>query len=254
MPLFTKAILGGLIAIPILGSAIIGAAYSSPFLMHIDDIVNGTTTQTVASLNAPNWGFAVPLPQVVGTAGATTSGGTVASSTAYTFGVAALDPVGTTSIGSLVTVKTDPAGSPSERIQLSWSPVAGATGYAVFFATGTVSTAARLNQYFLATTSSAYTFSTSSASLAGSYANTDTTAFSDVIRPGGVSYINGDNGTATGSPAAASGTALEINGGLRVTEVGTTTSCDAQTQGVIFYNTSNGHEWGCNGTAWTKIF
>lgn len=256
MPLFTRTfqIIAGLLSIPVLGTAIIGTAYGYPFLTHLVDITNGSQTVTDMSGNAPNWGYGVPLAQVQGVATATTTGGTVASSTTFTFAVAALDQVGTTTESSLATVTTDAAGSPNEQIQVSWAPVAGAQRYAVFFATGTVSTAAGLNQYFLATSTSGYTFATSTGSLSGSYSKTDTTAFADLIQPNGPSYFEGNNGTATGSSISASGTAMEINGGLRVTEVGTTTSCDAQTAGTIIFNTRNSHLAGCNGTNWVIIF
>jgi hypothetical protein len=257
MPLLTRTfqIIAGLLTVPLFGAPIIGTSYPSPFLTHLVDITDGTQTLTDMSGNAPNWGFAVPLPQVVGVASATsTDSGTVASSTTFSFAVAALDQLGTTTLSSVTTITTDASTSPNEEIQVSWTPVAGAQAYAIFFATGTVSTASGLNQYFLATSTVGYTFATSTGSKTGSYTKSDTTAFADLIQPNGVSYLEGDNGTATGSPIAASGTALEINGGLRVTEVGTTTSCDAQTAGTIIFNTRNSHLAGCNGTNWVIIF
>jgi hypothetical protein len=258
MPLFTRTfqIIAGVLTIPIVGTAVIGVNYASPFLTHLVDIVNGSQTITDIETNAPNWGYAVQLPQVQGVSSATTTSGTLASSTAYTFAVSALDQTGTTTVSAVSTTVTDPASSllGAESIEVTWAPVAGAQGYAVRFATGTVSTASALTQYFLASSSSAYLFSTSTGSLSGSYTKSDTTAFADILQPNGPSYIEGDNGTATGSPVAASGTALEINGGLRVTEPATTTSCDSQTVGTIFYNTSNSHEWGCSSTGWVKIY
>jgi hypothetical protein len=262
MPLLTKTfqIVAGLLSIPIFGTAILAGNYASPFVMHLADVVNGTQTTVVAGTNAPNWSIGTPLTQVVAITAASSSYGSaasgLASSTTYSFAIAAVDPTGTTTLSNVLTFTTDASTTQTypEVINLSWTPVAGATGYAIFEATGTVSSSSGFSQYFIATSSSNYAFSTSTGSLAGSYTKSDTTAFAFKLNPSGPSYIDGGNGTATGTPVAASGTALEINGGFRNTEVGTSTSCDAQTAGVIFYNTSNSHEWGCNGSTWVKIY
>lgn len=249
MPLFIKSVLiTALLSIPILGGAVIGANYPSPILTHLVDIINGPNTSTHIVANAPNWAFATPLPTVQGLTAATSTGGTLASSTTYTFGVAALGRQGTTTIQNTTSVTTA-FGAATTNINLTWSAVAGAQGYAVFFATGTPSV---LDQYFYASTTNAYNFSTSSGSLAGSYTNSDTTAFNDVINPVGPSYILGNNGTATTTVASSS--ALEVNGNLRTTSNGTTTNCYAGTAGAVFFNTANKHEWGCDGTNWNKIF
>jgi len=254
MPLIerTYQIIAGVLSLLIFGTPVIGVNYNSPFYTHLVDVTSGNITNTDIETNAPNWGFAEQLPQVQGVTATATSTGTLATSTVYSFAVAALDQTGTTTLSGISTAIS--SSTASGAIDLTWALVPGAQGYAIYFATGTVSTATGLTQYFLATTTSYYWFATSTGSLSGSYTKTDTSAFSDIIQPNGPSYIEGDNGTATGSPVAASGTALEINGGLRVTEVGTTTSCDAQTAGAEFYNTANSHEWGCNGSAWVKIF
>jgi hypothetical protein len=194
MPLFTKnTLIAALLAIPVLGTAIIGANYQSVILHHLVDITNGVNTQTVSSSNAPNWSSGIPLSVPVGTAAATTTGGTVASSTAFIFAVAALDGTGTTTIGTAATVTTDASTSPNEQIQVGWSAVPGATGYAIYFATS--SSATTFSQYFLATSTNgnpntSYTFATSTGSLAGS-TGSDTTAFSTKINPTGTSYLNG---------------------------------------------------------------
>ena len=255
MPLLTKtfAIVAGLLSIPIFGVATLAVNYASPFVMHLADVVNGSNTAVVASTNAPNWSIGAPLYQVAQPTAATTTG-TLASSTAFSVAVAAVDGTGTTTLSAAITQRTDPNGNANEGLIVTWPAVPGATGYAVFVATGTVTTASSFSQYFAATTSGQYDLSTTTGSLTGSYTKSDITAFAFKFNPSGTSYIDGGNGTATGTPLAASGTALEINGGFRNTEVGTTTSCDAQTAGVVFYNTSNAHEWGCNGTKWVIIF
>jgi hypothetical protein len=259
MPIFTRTfqIIAGVLSIPVVGAAIIGSAYTSPFLNHLADITNGNTTSTVVSLNAPNWSNSIPLAQVVGVSTATTTG-SLASSTPFSFAVAALDSTGTTTLSSAVTLSTDPNGQANEGILVSWAAVSGATGYAVYEATGTVSAASGFTQYFLATSTNGvpntqFTMATTTGSLSGSYTKSDTTAFADKINPVGASYFNGGSvGFGTSSPA--SSTPVDVYGYMRAQVSGTTTACYAATAGAVFYNTANSHEWGCNGTTWTKIF
>jgi hypothetical protein len=255
MPFLTKtfAIVAGLISVPVFGFAVIGANYQGVILEHLTDIVNGNQTTTVVGTNAPNWSTAaVPLAVPTVTSIATTSApaSSLASSTAYTFAVTANDQNGATIISNSLTATTDASSTlmPDENILVSWSAIAGAQGYRVYFATGTV---ASFTQYFNATTSGSYNFSTSTGSITGSL-NSDTTAFSTKINPQGPSYVNGNNGTAT--TTVASTTALEINGNVRAQSAATTSACYAATAGQVFYNTANSHEWGCNGTSWKVIF
>jgi hypothetical protein len=253
MPLFTRIgyLIGGALSVVVFGTAVIGTNYQGVILNHIADVVNGSNTQPVVSLNAPNWADGIPLATPAAIASATTTGGTMASSTTEYFAVSALDGFGTTTVSNAVTSTTDPASSGlgAEAYEITWSPVTGSTGYAVFF--GSSPTA--LNNYFYATTTGAYYMaSTTSGALTGSYTKSDTTAFSVMLNPFGPDYINGVS-TATTS-VAASTTALEVNGNFVVSSPATTTACYAGTAGAIFYNTSNGHEWGCAGGVWNKIF
>ena len=246
MPLFTRIgyLIGGAISVAVFGSAVIGVNYQGVILSHLADVVNGSNTSTVASLNAPNWGYGIPLATPAAIASATTTGGTMASSTTEYFAVSALDGFGTTTVSNIVTSTTDASSTllGAEAYEITWSPVPGASGYAVFF--GTSPTA--LNSYFYATTSGAYYMaSTTTGALTGSYTKSDTTAFSVLLNPNGPDYING-NSTATSSVAATS-TSLQVNGNFVVAAPATTTNCYAGTAGAIFYNTSNSHEWGCNG-------
>src|SRR5882757_8352244 len=99
MPLFTKTgiAIASLLAIPVFGVGIIVANYQSPILQHLVDIINGSDTQTVVSLNAPNWSEGIPMAVPVGVSAATSTGGSlIATSTPYYFQVAALDANGTT--------------------------------------------------------------------------------------------------------------------------------------------------------------
>jgi hypothetical protein len=264
MPLFTKSIAGlaGLLSIPVLSIGVIAANYSSPILHHLVDIVNGSNTQTVASLNAPNWSSGIPLSQPVGLSAATSSAsGTLASSTAFTIAVAALDGTGTTSLSAPVTITTDAAGNPNEEVHLTWSAVSGATGYAVYVATGTT---ASFSQYFAATstngtTNNDFTLSTTTGTRSGTNTLTDSTAFATKINPAGQSYLNGGGlqvlgQTLIATGTAASSTSLEVNGYLRAQRTSTSTECYGATAGEVFYNSSNSHLWGCNGSTWVKIF
>lgn len=261
MPIFTKtfAIIAGLLSLPVFGVAVIGASYPSPFLTHLADIVQGGNTSVVMSSNAPNWSIGEPLPTVIAKSAASSSNGTaasgLASSTTYYFAVSALDGTGTTTMSYQLSFTTDASNTQAfpENITIKWANVQGATAYAIFFSTTTPT----LDQYFLATTTGQYTFATSSNSLAGSYSKSDTTAFSALINPQGMSYINGNNGTATTSMASTS--ALELNGAIRAQEQSTSTLnslCYSANFGQIVYNQANGHLWACVSTttgAWTLI-
>jgi len=210
MPLFTRTfqIIAGILSVPVLGVAVIGTAYPSPFLDHLADLVNGSQTTTVDSTNAPNWSFGLPLAQPTLTSIATTTGGTLPNATTFYFQVAALDGNGTTTVSTNLSGITD---STSEALQVTWGSVTGATGYALYFST---STPTSFTQYFLATsTTASYTFSTSTGSLSGSYTKSDTTAFAALINPNGTSYLNGG--------------ALQVNSG------------STQTAGYFYGSTNN---------------
>lgn len=248
MPTFTRTyqIIAGVLSIPVIGIAIIGTQYTSPFLTHLAEIVNGNQTATIVSTNAPNWSFGMPLAQVVGVSVATTSG-TLASSTPFSITVAALDGIGTTTLSSAVTQSTDATGLPNQGLNITWASVPGATGYAIFEATGTVSTANGFSQYFYATSTSGvpntqYTLSTTTGSLAGAYTKSDTTAFAIKFNPLGNSYFGGGKlGVGTSSPLeqidVASGTIRAIGSA--------TSTCNAQNAGSIQFQATSGHFYGC---------
>jgi hypothetical protein len=253
---------GAAVTVAIYFTAITGASYPSALLNHLEDIIQGSQTRAVVSLNAPNWGEGIPLatPQVstIATSSNPTAASGLASSTPYTFAVAALDGEGTTTLSSPVTITTDASNTQTlpENVNLTWPAVTGAQGYAIFFATS--STATTFSQYFLATSTSGvpnsqYTFATSTNSIAGSYTRNTSTAFSLRLLPGSNSFINtGSVGVGTSTPA--SSTPMDVNGYMRASRPATSTACEADTAGVMFYNAANQHEWGCNGTAWTKIY
>lgn len=253
-PLFLNTALG---IISIFFSAITGASYPGAILNHVVDIIQGQNTHTIVAQNAPNWGFGEPLTTPQFSTIATTTGGTLASSTPIYFEVAALDGDGTTTISTPTSITTDAAGVLSaESINLSWSPVTGAQGYAIFVST---TTPANYNLYWLATSTNGianatFTYtSTSTSAHSGAITGSDTTAYSNRILPGFNSFFNGGAfGFGTSTPA--SSTPVDINGYVRASVSATTTACYAATAGVVFFNAANSHEWGCNGTAWTKIF
>jgi hypothetical protein len=256
MPIFTRTfqIVAGVLTIPVLGAAVIGSAYASPFLLHLADISNGSNTSVVASVNAPNWSIGTPLAQVVGLSAATTTG-TLASSTPFSFAVAALDGIGTTTLSAAVTQSTDANGNANEGMQLTWGAVPGATGYAIYEATGTVTTASGFTQYVLATSTNGvpntqYTLATTTGSVSGSYTKNDTTAFAFKINPLGASYLDGGAvGIGTSSPV----TSIDVaSGSIRAASVSTST-CAANIDGAIFYNSKDKHLYVCEATVWQII-
>lgn len=223
------------------------ANYPNAFLTHLVDIVQGDRTSTVASLNAPGWSFGAPLAAPTITDIASTTAGTLASTTptGWYFQVAALDGNGTSTPSEAVLGTVD---GDSQALNITWNAIAGATGYAVYFSTTTPNP----NQYFYATTTGRFTFATSSGSLAGSNTQTESTAFGVHLNQNGRSWIN-NNPTGTSTPVAST-TAFQVGGAVRSVTNGTTTPCTSETAGSFFFNTANGHQWGCDGTSWNKIF
>jgi len=265
MPLYTKIVglVAGGVAVAVFGSTIIGANYSGAVLHHLVDTTNGTTTATAVVPNAPNWAYGQPLPTPYISSTATSSHANaasgLASSTSYTFQVAAIGlNGGTTTLSSPATVTTDASTTQPrpEDIIIKWAAVPGTAGYAVYFATSSAITAAN-SQYFYSTTTGQYDFSTSTGSLAGYYAGTDSTAFRTLLSPTGTSYIAGGSDTST-STALASSSALEVTGSIRVQQKATTTNevnCYAAINGQMFFNAANGHLWICEGAGptWTLV-
>ena len=260
-PLFTRnnTIVAGIIAVAVYGTAVIGTNYAGGILEHLSDIVQGKNTTTVASLNAPNWSFGIPLATPVETSVASssytnnTSG--LASSTTYYFAVAALDDTGTTSVSNTLSFTTDASTTQHvpEQITVKWNAITGANAYAVFFSTTTTA----LNQYFLATSTNGtpnnqYVFATSTGSIAGTYSKPDTTAYAVKINPLGNSHIYNYDlmlGFPTTSPAA---TIDVASGTVRSYSVSTTT-CGNTNRGAFFYNLNNDHLRLCQVAGWAVV-
>jgi hypothetical protein len=248
---------GTVVAVAVYFGAVTAGNYQGTIFTHLVDIVNGNTTKTAVVLNSPAWSFAEPqFTPAIGTIATSSYGSAasgLASSTTYYFAVAALDVSGTTTLSSTLTITTDASNTQPtpEAINLTWTPVIGASGYAIYFSTSTNA----LNQYFYATTSGAYFFATSTGSFPGSNTQVDTTAFSTWFNPIGPDYINGGNGTATTSNVSST-TAFQVNGAFAAISQGSTTvSCLPSNNGQMFYSLSNGHLWLCQGAgpAWTLI-
>ena len=259
-PTIRNVTIGGIaVTVAVYLTSILGVNYANGILNHIEDIINGPNTSVVVTNNAPNWGFGLSIQSPINTSIATSSNGSaasgLASSTPYTFSVAALDGTGTTTLISYSTITTDASNTQAypEDIVLKWTPVNGATGYAIYFGTTTNQTNTALNQYFYATTSGQFTFSTSTGSKSGSYTKLTTTAFSELMNPNGPDIFN-DNINNSTSTVAASTTVIQINGTVDMVSPATTTACEFDTAGAIFFNSTNKHEWGCDGTNWNKIF
>jgi len=250
----TFQIIAGVLTVPIVGIAIIGSSYTSPFLTHLTDVISGNSTQTVAALNAPNWSLGAPLAQPVETAAATTTGGTMASSTSLTFAVSALDGTGTTTISNTLFATTDASSSllGAEAYEISWNAVPGATGYAIYFGPN----AGSLNNYFLASSTNGvpnpnyYFASSTSGQFTGSYTNSDPTAFAFKLNPLGSSFLNGGNvGIGTTSPVMS----LDVaSGTIRAYSVSTST-CAASNDGALFYNAKDKHLYVCEAATWQII-
>jgi len=165
-------------------------------LQTLTAIVNGNqTTYSVDNAN-PLWAIGIPMQSPIITSAATSTGGSLASSTVYRFEVDATDNFGSTTPSAELDAASTIFGTTTTQILVSWYQPTNSTGSRVYFATGTNA----FSQYFAATTSGQYNFSTTTSALTGSPV-TQTTAYSARFNPLGTSYILGGNllmGTSTG--------------------------------------------------------
>jgi hypothetical protein len=247
--------LGGIAAtVAIYSSGIIGANYTSAIVDHIIDIVNGVNTSVVLAPNSPTWSIGIQMPKIQGvSATVVSSNGTLASSTAFTFEVAAIDVQGgTTTLSDPVTANV-PLYSSTSSINVQWANTPGAATYAIFFATGTVPT---FNQYFYATSTNAtttqFTISTTTGSLSGTFTKLDGTALPDVFNPQGPSFLEGNSLISSTSTLIATSTALQVDGLIKAYSFATTT-CDSTIDGAIFYHAKDKHLYVCESGTWQII-
>lgn len=240
--------------VAIYSSGIIGANYTSAIVDHIIDIVNGVNTSVVLAPNAPNWSIGIQMPKIQGVSASIAAGGTLASSTPFTFEVAAIDVQGgTTTLSDPVTANV-PLYSSTSSINVQWANTPGAATYAIFFATGTPPTT--FTQYFYATSTSAtttqFSMSTTTGSLPGTFTKLDGTALADVFNPQGPSFLEGDSLISSTSTHIATSTALQVDGLLRAYSFATTT-CDSTIDGAIFYHAKDKHLYVCESGTWQII-
>lgn len=219
------------------GAIIAAVIVGIPLLVSAAFFTKGFNPITIST------GLTVP---VIALPVASTTGSLYGNTTLY-FEITAVDAAGNqTNVSNQLATTTL---NNSVGFNLSWSPVAGATGYNVWFST---TTPAVFAQYFQATTSGAYDFTSTSTPTYASAPSTNNASVVSLTSQGS-SFVYGGNGTAT-TTAAASTSALTVNGNFVASSPATTTNCYSGTAGAVFYNTSNSHLWGCNGTAWQKIF
>lgn len=106
----------------------------------------------------PTWSINIPLsfPGNFSAASSTTGGSLSTSSSPIYFMVSALNSTGTTTPSTELSTTTSTG---SSRIHFSWTPVPGATGYAVFYST---TTPGAENAYQIASTTNQYDFTSTS--------------------------------------------------------------------------------------------
>jgi len=105
----------------------------------------------------PTWSVNIPLATPTNFASATsTTGGSLTANSKMYFEVVAINATGTSTPSSEIATTTYMA---SSRFHLTWTPVPGATGYAIFYST---STPGAENAYQIATTTNAFDFTSTS--------------------------------------------------------------------------------------------
>jgi hypothetical protein len=166
-------------------------------------------------------------PSVTSTASTT---GTLSGGKLY-LEVVATTVTGTSSPSAEIATTT----SVNENVNIVWSPIPGATGYAVYFGTSTPGS----EQSYFAATSTAGVVNTQ-------YSLTSTTS---------PTYNTPSlNGTGYYASIGSGTSSIAVSGQIQVTSNATTT-CSTALNGAIFYSTANSHLWLCTGSgpAWTVI-
>lgn len=132
---------------------------------------------------------ALPAPSI-NISNATTTG-SVSNGPMY-FVVTALDGAGGESVSSNLMASTSPDNTHAWNVR--WTAIPGATGYRVYFSTTT--TALNFVQYFNATTTNAYNFTSTSSPIfttVGAPVTGSGNAYVDKVNSSGNSWINGGN-------------------------------------------------------------
>lgn len=166
-------ILGAVIG-SLLGPALVfGARTAAP-------VLTGLFTSSTLSI-------ALTPPTISLGSNGTTTGSVTAGTVA--FAVTALDGVGESVPGNAVATSSV---NTAHGYIISWSPVVGATSYRIYFATSTGSVTSGYVQYFTATTSSQFAFtSTSSPTYIPAGIPSSNSAYAVNLLANGVSWLNG---------------------------------------------------------------
>lgn len=149
-------------------------------------------------VSVPNLSVNLSAPTIALSAAPTSvSAGMFGGAPLY-FQVTSLDGTGAETSGSNVIATTTVA---SSTLNLSWTAVPGATTYRVYYATSSVAT--DMKQYFTATTSNQYNFTSTSSPTFVTGIPTTNSAYAIKIIANGSSWANGGNtGFGTSTPSA----------------------------------------------------
>ncbi len=161
-----NSIVTGLLALAAIAVilAVVGAGKASAAISTISPANLFQISGTQITPIYPTWSFNIPLslPNNFRAASSTSPGGSLSTSSApIYFQVAAINRTGTTTPSTEIATTTKTG---SSRIHFSWTPVPGATGYAVYYST---TTPGGENAYQLATTTNQYDLTSTSSPLYG---------------------------------------------------------------------------------------
>ena len=225
-------------------------------LQSLVNAITGNTTAQIVNQTSPLWSFGLPLSTPIINTVSTSTGGTLASSTAFRFEVDATDGVGSTTPSAEVDSVATPYGTAVASVIVNWYQPTNAFATRIYFATSTgnatLDASTPFTQYFVATTSGQYTFSTSTGALTGSPVS-QTTAYSSKINPLGVSYLLG-GGLGVGTSTVQDNGINIASSTIRATSVSTST-CSSANAGATFFSlqSNNNHFYGCNGSSWKQL-
>jgi hypothetical protein len=219
---FWEGLLGGVVASILVSALTAFAASSFSYGTFLQLIGQNNLAPFITSLNYTNQ-LQSPTITVASSTSGTLSGGPLVIE------VAALTLTGTSTPSNEFATTT----IPNQAMLITWPPIPGASGYAVYVGTSTSGSEA------------SYLMGTSTAGVPNTQYTLQSTSsvILTTIQNQGAGYYTTE-GSAT--------TSIDTTGLLRA-QSNATTTCVASITGSMFYNPNNSHLWLCVGGAWVVV-
>lgn len=219
---FWEGLVGGVVASILVSALTAFAASSFSYGTFLQLIGQNNLAPFITSLSYTNQ-IQPPIITVASSTSGTLSGGPLQIE------VAAVTLSGTSTPSNEFATTT----IPNQAMQITWPPIPGASGYAIYVGTSTSGSEA------------AYLMATSTAGVPNTQytlQSTTTVLLTSVSNQGSGYYTS--EGSAT--------TSIDTTGLIRA-QSNATTTCAASIAGSMFYNPNNAHLWLCTGGVWVVV-